>query len=334
LQNPLLEKGAKMDIADSLNQARVAVESNKPQQATGILRKVIQQDPRNVDAWLLLADILENPDHARQSLERVLKLDPGNAIAREKLDLLNDPFADLFAFTQDGEMDGSQVPPESTVSYETLKFETSEHEAAMPEEPLYGEEPVMPQRSQPVAPLIAQSEGIPKPQPAVVRPQNRKPKQPQKKSSHWLEISLGVIVVMILCVILFAIIGQSDLLKTSPTPTPQDPRGVIVTNMNTANAEDLDGYMETIHSKASGRLLTRTAMQGLFNEYDLRYDVYGLQILEQTEDEARVAFTLVTRKIRGPEFANNKIVGVMILRLDDGAWKIFNQEVTSVTYLD
>jgi len=92
--------------------------------------------------------------------------------------------------------------------------------------------------------------------------------------------------------------------------------------------------MDTIHSKASGRLLTRTALQGLFDEYDLRYDVYGLQILEQTDDEARVAFTLVTRKIRGPEFENNKITGVMTLRLDDGAWKIYNQEVADVTYID
>lgn len=315
-----------MNIIDALNQAKTAIESNKPGQAQAILRKVIQQDPRNVDAWLLLADVLENQDHVRQSLERVLKLDPGNAAAEEKLNRLDDPFADVIVFTQEGETGVSEVASQPAVSYDTLDVETPELVKVIPEEPLYGEETAAPVKSQP--------EVVPESQQRAVRSQTKNPMEPQKKSNHWLEISLGVVVVIILCVILFAVIGQSDLLQTGPTPTPEDPRGVIVVNMNAANAEDLDGYMDTIHSKASGRLLTRTAMQGLFAEYDLRYDIYNLQILEQTDDEARIAFTLVTRKIRGPEFANNKITGVMILRLDGSDWKIYNQEVTDVTYLD
>jgi hypothetical protein len=92
--------------------------------------------------------------------------------------------------------------------------------------------------------------------------------------------------------------------------------------------------METIHPKAGGRLFTRTAMQDLFEKYDLRYDVYNLKILEQTEEETRVSFTLITRKVRGPAFRNNRVDGVMVLRLDKGLWKIYDQEVNNVTYLD
>jgi hypothetical protein len=92
--------------------------------------------------------------------------------------------------------------------------------------------------------------------------------------------------------------------------------------------------MDTIHPKAPGRFLTRNAMQGLFDKYDLHYKVSGLKVVEVTDNEARVSFALTTRKINGPPFRDNWLSGVMILRLDDRVWKIYDQEVTDVTYLD
>jgi len=56
--------------------------------------------------------------------------------------------------------------------------------------------------------------------------------------------------------------------------------------MAAANAEDIDSYLETIHPKSSGRLLTRTTMKGLFDDYDLSYSVAGLEVLEMIEEEA------------------------------------------------
>jgi hypothetical protein len=42
---------------------------------------------------------------------------------------------------------------------------------------------------------------------------------------------------------------------------------------------------------------------------------------------------LVTRKLRGPAFKDNQITGVMIMRPEDGAWKLYNQDIDSVVYL-
>ena len=50
--------------------------------------------------------------------------------------------------------------------------------------------------------------------------------------------------------------------------------------------------------------------------------------------DARAEFVLTTTKLRGPEFRNNEVTGVFFMRLDDGVWKFFNQEITNIRYLD
>jgi curved DNA-binding protein CbpA len=54
--------------------------------ALACLRRAIEADPRNVDAWLELADFWRRRNHAerqRKSLERVLAIDPDNAQANQ-----------------------------------------------------------------------------------------------------------------------------------------------------------------------------------------------------------------------------------------------------------
>jgi hypothetical protein len=253
-------------------------------------------------------------------------LQPNNFEARQKLARLDNPFADLEAFVQDGENQGPGTPSEweaePGIYTETPAAVVVQGEPSFYLEPAKSQQIELPQKE-----AVAE---IPKPS----QPKKQQVAR-QKKSGRWLEIFLVVMAVVCLLGVVMIVIGQNpSLLKTRPEPTPESSYDVILRNRDTANAEDLDGYMDTIHPAASGRFLTRTAMQDLFAKYDLRYDVYNLKILEQKETEARVAFTLITRKIRGPAFSNNRVDGVMILRLEKGQWKIYNQEINNVTYID
>ncbi len=108
---------------------------------------------------------------------------------------------------------------------------------------------------------------------------------------------------------------------------------VIQANVDATRREDLAGYMATIHPQSPVYAETQAIIEMGFDLYELRYEVSGLEVLSQTATEARVAFVLVTTKISGPDFQDNEVTGVMILRLDGGQWKIYNQVIENIRYL-
>lgn len=78
--------------ADALiEQAKQAKSRNDVVRARSILSQVIKADPRNEGAWLLFADVAEKKEHAIYSLEQVLKLNPVNMEALDRLNALKAP---------------------------------------------------------------------------------------------------------------------------------------------------------------------------------------------------------------------------------------------------
>jgi hypothetical protein len=57
-------------------------ENNK---AMEFLKQALAANPNDVDAWLVVAAVVEQPERKRQCLNRVLTLDPTNQIARDEL---------------------------------------------------------------------------------------------------------------------------------------------------------------------------------------------------------------------------------------------------------
>lgn len=53
--------------------------------AMSFLKEVLSANPTDVDAWLVLAAVVDEPQRKRQCLNRVLALDPVNKLAREEL---------------------------------------------------------------------------------------------------------------------------------------------------------------------------------------------------------------------------------------------------------
>lgn len=74
-----------------LEQAKQAKRLNDLPRARNLLSQAIKTDPRNEDAWLLFADVAEKPEHAIYSLEQVLKINPVNMAAVDRLNALKNP---------------------------------------------------------------------------------------------------------------------------------------------------------------------------------------------------------------------------------------------------
>jgi hypothetical protein len=170
-------------------------------------------------------------------------------------------------------------------------------------------------------------------------PVSKKPVEKEKKGFSGLEIAVGsVIGFLILCVCLFglAALGNSGVLEPEPTPLPEEVTAVIYENIRASNATDYDGYMATIHSKSPNYRATKEGIKTAFSdEYTLSYRLSDVYVIEQRKNRAVVHFVLTTRLIRGPSgFRDNRVTGEMTLRTEDGVWKIYDQDVIEIEYLD
>lgn len=76
-----------------INQAQAALLSGDLTRARGHLAHVIQQEPLNVLAWLMLSEVVHEPERQRECLQRVLALEPQNQTAQKRLAALDQPTA-------------------------------------------------------------------------------------------------------------------------------------------------------------------------------------------------------------------------------------------------
>jgi len=112
------------------------------------------------------------------------------------------------------------------------------------------------------------------------------------------------------------------------------PASVIEANAAYMNDEDLEGVMTTVHPKSPSYDGVETMAKQIFERYDLNYKIENIKVLEQNDNEAKVEFTQVTTKIKGPDFKNNKTTGIHTLRKDGDSWKIYSTEMTNVEFLN
>lgn len=73
-----------------LGKAREEIAQGNRKSAAQILIAILKQDSNYVEAWLLLADVLENPKHRIKCLKRALEINPVNVIAKKRLNELTE----------------------------------------------------------------------------------------------------------------------------------------------------------------------------------------------------------------------------------------------------
>ncbi|MBT3338128.1 MAG: tetratricopeptide repeat protein [Anaerolineae bacterium] len=286
-----------MERRERFNQAVIAAKQKKYKPARYMLRGLLAEDPNDVDSLLLYALVAENKEDAIQSLKKILQNDPDHRIAFIELSKLK------YAPPQ-----AIPVPlPTPTAHTSTVK---------------------------PVPPPIPTKKGESKQE---IETQKR----PKKKKNNLVElIFLGVLVFTCLCIGFGVIMELSkqgilpQLTTSVPTPTENQVFDILYENINAMNVESVSRYMATVHPDSAAYDTTEAALQKSFQLLDLQVQIDQLEVVKQTRSEVQVSFKLTTRKIRGPDFRDNLVTGVMTLRKDGELWKIYKQKTDDVIYLD
>ena len=299
-----------------------------------------------MDAWLALAEIVEQPEQAKQCWERVLQIDPDNQIAQQKL-LGEQPneFDFLFETTDEPideavqELAGSEQDV-SALDFSNLYEQPAENDS--------GQSKPQDIEPSPTPSPISAMEVKPQQQPQRQKPAKKKRVQKKKRRFSAIEIALVILVVIMclcLCMIGFAAFAKNsvlesleygDILLQEPTDVPDDVTAVIYENIRASNAKDFDGYMATIHADSPVYNTTKETIETAFSdEFTLSYKIADVYIVEQESNKAIVNFTLTTKLVSGSiSFRDNQVTGEMTLRKEDGSWKIYDQRVDNVDYLD
>ena len=329
-----------------IEQARALARQGNSQAAIALLSKLIQRDAGNVEAWLALAVVVEEPDRVEFCLQKVLNLDPGNAAAIETLSRLE---RGRGSFSLSGDK-----PREKSIDAAQQRDPAAErgHRGA-PEEIESDSQPAASKQDhanrvrshETSAPPARRAAAEPRRQTVAAASPSATPSvqgllaQGGKLLSSFsrtdlILIGLTVFAGLMLCGLVgAAVIGKSPF-SSQPADSPDEVVQVVFDNVIAANREDLGAYMATIHPDSPRYNATQTSIRSAFSLYDLSYEIFIPEMIEQDKFEAIISFVLTTRKVQGPAFQNNTVTGEMTLRKYEGEWKIYDQRVDNIQYLN
>ena len=112
--------------------------------------------------------------------------------------------------------------------------------------------------------------------------------------------------------------------------TPQE---VMEANFKFTKNEDIKGLSSTIHPESPIYISNRHSMKKVFDIYDLDFNIENIDYIKINDNEVKVNFVQSTRKISGPEFRNNRVIGTHYLRKYKESWKIHSTEIRKVELL-
>lgn len=72
-------------MTDALKRAAALIKQGEKGQASQVLRGLLREDPRNVEAWWMLSYTFDSPEKAVQALERAVALDPAHEASNKRL---------------------------------------------------------------------------------------------------------------------------------------------------------------------------------------------------------------------------------------------------------
>ena len=137
-------------------------------------------------------------------------------------------------------------------------------------------------------------------------------------------------IITIITLLLFMAPLQAESLKNVEA-------GVVKTlkqNLRSVQEENMDLMMSTIHKKSPAYMSTRYAMEPIFRDYDLKYELVSHKFIAHDGDLAYIRVVQKTSKINGPAFRNNIIDMVQGYRKEAGVWKVWGQFIVDIQYFE
>ena len=94
-------------------------------------------------------------------------------------------------------------------------------------------------------------------------------------------------------------------------------------------AKDKDRVLKTIHKDCPQRRSTIQGMEYVFANFDMEFDLEKIEVLEITDEDAKVYYMQTTRAIRGQGYPPTRATGIHLMKKENGKWKIFKTEYLS-----
>jgi len=101
-----------------------------------------------------------------------------------------------------------------------------------------------------------------------------------------------------------------------------------------ANRGDVVAYMATVDPASASYKQTKDAMTQIFKTYKLKFTAENFSIVSVKGTTAQIKTTMVTTKISGPEFRNNRLKMTTTLIKKGGKWLMTASKISGVEYLD
>jgi hypothetical protein len=126
-------------------------QGDKPK-AIELIRQVLSTTPNDVDAWLVLATVLDDPQRKRQCLNRVLTIDPTNKLARDEL--LEMDRAHMSAPPSQEVVESFSTAPSLAYTPPLSSSPFPDESAREPEQPQLSDQPAAPKRTPSPQPVV------------------------------------------------------------------------------------------------------------------------------------------------------------------------------------
>lgn len=126
-------------------------------------------------------------------------------------------------------------------------------------------------------------------------------------------------------------------------PPPADPTAeakaisaVVYGQVNALNRHDVNGVLAALDPNDRQVLeLTRQELEKSFQASSRVFITLESAKLESlTADTATVRFTQLTRRVSGPAFRDNRVIGLYSMKKINGAWRILNMKPIDIQFLD
>jgi len=104
---------------------------------------------------------------------------------------------------------------------------------------------------------------------------------------------------------------------------------VIKENIAATEAEDKKRVLKTMHKDSPQINSTIQGMDFIFANYDMKFELEQVKVLEINGDEAKVYYQQTTRAVKGEGFPPARITGIHNMKKEKGKWKLFKTEYIS-----
>ena len=105
---------------------------------------------------------------------------------------------------------------------------------------------------------------------------------------------------------------------------------VLNKNIDAAQNEDVDAFLNTIHEDSPQLSSTKGGMEYVFKNFDMRYELEDVKFISISNEEVKVIYQQTTKAVNGTGFTNARSIGIHTLKKSkDGKWKIFKTEYIS-----